>query len=195
MAAKTDISQTSISAGQQLEFWRLASNPNSHVNAKTFQAFLEGRNPFPNYVTPDEVKLTLAITQSTIQQMIAEGKYAWVNEDIVEMFKFDPATIGTWEFRLVNKGHKPSEKAQTFCEEDGWQVGSLEHLLVLGATFPRLQEKNSIIALGSVCGIDGDRRGPALWYSDDARKLHLVSWCGEWHDHYRFLSVRKISDS
>jgi len=41
-----DIDQTTISAGQMSEFWRLVPVPGSHVNGKTMQAYIERRNPF-----------------------------------------------------------------------------------------------------------------------------------------------------
>lgn len=190
---KTMNAEAAKLAGLQIDF--LQKFRNGSRTLSEFELFLNGKNPFPNYVTPDEVKLTLVITQSTVEQMIAAGKYNGVSDTIVKKFQFDPVTIGTWEFRLVNKGHESSEKAQTFCKEDGWQVGSLEHLLALGAMFPQLQKQNSIIALGSVCEFDGYRRIPGLWYDGDDRALFLDYWSGGWGGVCRFLSVRKISDS
>lgn len=46
MAMKVVIEGTNITASQMSEFWKLAANPDSHVNRGTFQAYLEGRNPF-----------------------------------------------------------------------------------------------------------------------------------------------------
>lgn len=46
MATKVDIDQTSITAGQQKQFWELATTLGTHVNRTTFQAYIEGRNPF-----------------------------------------------------------------------------------------------------------------------------------------------------
>ncbi len=196
MAAKTDISQTSISAGQQLEFWRLASNPNSHVNAKTLQAFLEARNPFEKFVAPDDIKLTLTITPSTIDEMIVAGKYDKVNESVVKKFSFDPVTIGEWEFKLVSTDKPISpEVAKELCEGDGFQEAKLEHLLAFGAMFPEEQKKNPVIASASVGGIDGDPHVPLLWFREGERRLALRWWSSAWRNNDRFLSVRKVSSS
>lgn len=46
MATKVDIAGTSISASQMSEFWRVAALPGKHINKDTFQAYIEGRNPF-----------------------------------------------------------------------------------------------------------------------------------------------------
>lgn len=51
MATKIVIEGTNITASQMSEFWRLHANPDSHVNRKTLQAYLEGRNPFEVKVT------------------------------------------------------------------------------------------------------------------------------------------------
>ncbi len=193
MAAKTDIAQTSISAGQQMEFWRLASNPNSHVNAKTFQAFLEAKNPFEQTVQSSNI---LTVTSSTILQMITAGKYDSANENIVKKFSFNAATIGDWEFRLIApKGEISSDKAKKLCEESLWQAGGIEHLLAFIAAFPDLQRVNSIIALGSECQLDGVRHVPGLWSVGDGRGLGLFWWCGVLGRSYRFLSVRKVSNT
>lgn len=48
MATNVDKAWTSVTAGQNSEFWRLAGIPGSHVNKDSFQSYLEGKNPFNN---------------------------------------------------------------------------------------------------------------------------------------------------
>ena len=189
---KTMNAEAAKLAGLQIDF--LQKLRNGSRNLSEFELFLNGKNPFQNHVTPDEVNLTLTITQSTIEQMIVDGKYDWANDNIVKKFQFDQLTIGEWEFKLVPAGKLiSSEAAKKLCEADGFQAAKLEHLLVFGAMFPEEQKKNPVIALGSVCEFGGSRRVPGLWFGVDRRKLVLYWWSDGWNGNYRFLSVRKVS--
>ncbi len=139
--------------------------------------------------------LMITITESTIAQMITLGNYDWPNESIAKKFQFNSVAIGTWEFKFISAGKAiSSEEAKKLCEVDGFQSTSVEHLLALGATLPNLQKQNPIIALGSVCELDGARSVPALWFDGDRRKLDLGWWSDGWRDGCRFLAVRKVSD-
>ncbi len=152
--------------------------------------FAQGKDPFQKSVQSGN---TLTVVPSTIEQMIADGKYNSVNEKFVKMFSFNPVTIGDWEFRLIDpEGHISSVKAQKLCEESGWQSGEIEHMLALGVAFPNLQRINPVTALGSGCPLGGDRRVPELWVDDGGRKLDWRWWFIDWDRRYRFLSVRKV---
>ncbi len=151
--------------------------------------------PLKKLFKKENIMLMITITESTIAQMITLGNYDCTNENIAKKFQFNSAAIGTWEFKFISAGKAiSSEEAKKLCEVDGLQSGSVEHLLALGAALPNLQKQNPIIALGSVCGIGGDRSVPALWFGDGRRELGLNWWSNGWFDGYRFLSVRKVSD-
>ncbi len=138
----------------------------------------------------------LVVKNQTIQQAIAAGNYDWHNDLIPQKFTHDNSLVGKWEFKLINPNRDiSSEDAKKMCEVDGWQVGDIEHELAIGAQFPSLQKDGPIIALGSVCEHYGSRRVPALWTDGARRELRLYDWDGDWPSHFRFLSVRPLSES
>jgi hypothetical protein len=187
----TPVIGTSISAAQLKDLFRQIDE--GSITGAIVQAVLEHRNPFTNFVSPDEVKTTLTITVRTIQEMISAGEYDSVNGNVVKNFSFDPLAIGEWEFRLIDpQGNISSDKAKTLCEEGGWQAAALEHLLAFGAMFPNAQKENPVIALVSVCQLGGVRHVPVLWGDGVRRKLDLDWWSDAWSPSVRFLSVRKV---
>ncbi len=125
---------------------------------------------------------------------IAAGKYDHVDKNLTEQnFPYDPSSVGEWEWRLVHFGrNKSSEAAVTAAEVDGWIVAKLPHLLAFGAQYPEEQRKYPVVALGSSCTVDGDRRVPSLWSGDVQRNLRFSFWNGDWNDSYRFLVVRPL---
>lgn len=137
--------------------------------------------------------LLVITANDTVENLIARGEYDWKYEDIVKKFSFDTLTIGEWEFKPIDpKRQISSIDAKELCGLDGWSAGQLEHLLVFGAMFPDAQKKNPIIALGSVCELDGGQRVPGLWYVDSERDLGLIWWDDDWNARCRFLAVRKV---
>ena len=70
MAMQVVIEGTNITASQMSEFWRLHANPDSHVNRKTLQAYLERRNPFgekaSDGVLLTETRLLKPVAQATV---------------------------------------------------------------------------------------------------------------------------------
>lgn len=113
--------------------------------------FLQGRNPFPQTLVAIAVSVAtniLTVSAQTIEEAIADGKYGWHNELILQKFNHDNSLAGKWEWRLSHpKKEISSEDAKTLCEEDGWQAASIEHLLALGEAFPELKKDGPIIAL------------------------------------------------
>ena len=87
MATKVDIAETSLTARQQIEFWRLAATEGSHVNRVSLQASLEGRNPFP------ESSIAKAVSSAVEELVTADHKI--------------PPTLPTWfkewEYPDLNK--------------------------------------------------------------------------------------------
>ena len=97
MATKVDIAETSISAPQMTEFFRLAALPGgSHVNHDTFQAYLERRDPFDagvrkllKFIRPVSLP---AIGEFVVAEKLCEGetvdgiKVAWLGENLKTNF-------------------------------------------------------------------------------------------------------------
>lgn len=138
---------------------------------------------------------TLTVLPSlTLAERIAAGMYYWNNSEITsERFPDDPTTIGKWEWELVGYDHRSSSKnTKAALEVDGWVSAKWEHLLAFGTAFPEAQCKNPIIALGSVCSVDGSRFVLGLWRVSGGRCVHLRRWDDVWRSFFRFLRVRKI---
>ncbi len=137
------------------------------------------------------------VSDLVLQQRIANGKYGWINSNINEKrFPHDVTTVGEWEYDLYHPNCDiSSEDAKSRAEVDGFIVAKAEHLLSFGESFPEEQRKYPIIALGSVCEVDGGRRVLALWDGDGRRDLRLYCWSAGWDSRCRFLRVRKVQSS
>lgn len=130
----------------------------------------------------------------TLQRMIANGKYDYVNSDInTDNF---PVSNGKQDIviELVHFGRGvESEAVLKEFESRGLRAATLPELLAFGATYPEKQHEFSIIALGSVWRIrHGLRFVPSLHRVGSERQLSL-SWYDVfgWLDDCRFAAVRK----
>lgn len=84
-----------------------------------------------------------------------------------------------------------SEDAIAKLDKMGLRPGTVEELLAFGATFPDMQRKFPIVALGSSAELDGRRAVAYLFGGDSGRRLNLDCWGGAWVGRYRFLAFRK----
>jgi hypothetical protein len=78
----------------------------------------------------------------------------------------------------------------------GFRSSILPELLVFGETHPEVQREFSIIALGSIALVLGDRDVPYLdvWHDErrrSGRGLGLSWFEDRWNVSYRFAAVRK----
>lgn len=136
----------------------------------------------------------------SLEQMVASGNYDWKNGQLnMKNFPIIGEGIQWFEFELVHLNRNmSSEAAIVEMEKDSnptnpWFAAKTEHLLTLGATFPELQLKHPIIALGSVAEVHGFRHVPYLLEYGSKRFLNLSWFDDGWHSVCRFLRVRKVS--
>lgn len=135
----------------------------------------------------------------TVQQLIVEGKYDWVNNVIdIENFPISSEMIGKKEvsIKLFNFDCKISSEDAIFeMKKDGYRPANLIELLVLGSLFPELQRQFPIVALGSisqkieseddyVCCV------PYLSANDSWREIFIHWFILDWDNRYRFLGVK-----
>lgn len=115
--------------------------------------------------------------------------FDYVNPNItVENFPV-PEEIGT-DFKLFHfDRYISSDNAIKEMEKEGYKPARLYELL----TWKDWNDKDWIVALGSVCEVDGDRRVPCLSRYDSERRLSLDWWGGDWYAFCRFLAVRNGS--
>ena len=76
-------------------------------------------------------------------------------------------------------------------DKAGFKPATIWDLLGLAVKEPNLQRKFPVVALGSVCVLDGERHAPYLHEGGDGRGLVLGWFGGGWEDCYRFAGVRK----
>lgn len=171
-------------------------------NPSALKGFLGGLNP-PKGETADPstgiFRLAVDYSQS-LEQMIAAGRYDWVNSDITpKRFPIEKGTkIVECEARYFHFDRNISsddakKEIESADRENPWMAAMIAHLLAHGAAFPEEQRKFPIVALRSVAGVRGDRGVPGLFRDDSKRDLYLAWWYGGWGPVCRFLAVRKVS--
>jgi hypothetical protein len=147
-------------------------------------------------INTEEIKLTVN-SDKTIEQAIEDGNYYWKNSDItVEHF---PVT------------QKPTQKkteviAKIFhfncnmnhvdialeMDKENYRTADTMELLVLGATYPELQKKFPIIALGSLWhDVYRNYCVPCLFSFNDKRRFYLAWFVKEWNTNFYFLGIRR----
>lgn len=133
----------------------------------------------------------------SLQEMIALGKYGWVNSDITPSnFPLTGKGLDEVEYKIYHFDKEMKTKqVEDQMEKDGYKPGKIWHLLSFGAQNPEEQKKYPIIALGSSVGLCGFWRVPFLDFGGGGRRLSLYCRDGVWSGGCRFLAVRKPSDS
>lgn len=130
----------------------------------------------------------------TLQQMIAHGRYDYVDSDIsASNFPTQGSGQKKVVVEIVNFGRDmSSEEVLKEFEARGLRAATLPELLAFGATYPEKQREFSTIALGSVWqDRDGRSRVPMLRRSDFwERRLYLYWYGSDWFDS-RFAAVYK----
>ncbi len=132
---------------------------------------------------------------TTLEQMIAEGKYDWSNSDINSKNFPTASQVGqvTVNVELVHFNRNiGSEEALQELDKVGYRPANLSELLAFGAKYPDRQREFPIVALGSVWQrLDGNRYVAYIYYGGVRRHLYLV-WIELWYVAlYRFAAVRK----
>jgi len=126
-----------------------------------------------------------------LADMIAAGKYDWVNPDITaERFPVEGTGKKTFRTKLFAFGrYISSDDAVAAMKEEGFTPATHVHGLAFGAAFPEKQRKYPIACLGSSAQVHGDRYVVCLNGNDDERFLGLSDWGVCW----RYLGVREVS--
>lgn len=130
--------------------------------------------------------------------MIAAGKYDWVNPDITADH-FPITGTGKQEVRveLLHFNHYFNNGDEVLAEIDKlgyrpYRPAKIKELLALGAVQPELQRQFPIAALGSIWRDAGGFRGFACLDRDGTNRGLDLYWVGDdFHDRWRFAVVRK----
>ena len=171
------------------------------MNTTRFQKVLESGQlvKISNYNVTEEFRFAVNYTL-TLVEMIAKGKYDWSNPDIT-LESFPIVGSGVVEYEACYFDFPDSvfsdDAIATIVAEDStnpWEPAQIEHKCSFGAKFPEEQRKYSIVGLGSVAGVRGNRHVPCLWGDLSERNLDLYWFDRDdgWAGYYRFLAVRKV---
>lgn len=133
------------------------------------------------------------VAKGILAEMIALGRYDWVNSDITEgNFPMPEGfTLGSEPKVFHFDRTISSEKAIKEMEKQGYRPAMIWDLLDYGAKNPEEQRKYPIVALGSVAVFGDDRDVASLHRGGSARRLCLDGFDCGWNDYCRFLAVRK----
>jgi hypothetical protein len=130
----------------------------------------------------------------TTLQRIALGEYDWKRPEITnELFPNDLRTVGEWEFCLCEVPKFTfSDNIVHITLENDWKLAQGEHLLSFGQAFPDEQFKSIIIALGSVCYLEGCHCVLGLWANGCERNVDLFFLKDGFNSFCKCLYVRKV---
>lgn len=115
-------------------------------------------------------------------------RFGYVNPNIEKNFTLEPVRNSEYKLFHFDK-YISSEDAIKEMEKEGFVPCTLSELLHWGDW----NEKDSVVALGSVAGVVGYRNVPELYSGGSGRGLSL-HWCdGDWRPLCRFLALRSVS--
>lgn len=123
-----------------------------------------------------------------LSKLIASKKFDYVNSSIHDDLFPKPKSISSdyklYHFDVTMDSEEVIEKMATegFRPANAWEL----------TQWPDWNEKDTVIALGSVGEVGGDRRVPCLDEVCSERQLGLSWWVGGWHSRCRFLAVRNL---
>lgn len=121
-----------------------------------------------------------------LKDLIEKGKFTYVNPNItLENFPVEPVRSEDYKVFHFDR-FISSEDAVKEIEAAGYLPANIYELL----SWKEWNGKDWVVALGSSCGLDGDRRVPDLDGWGSGRRLDLGWWVGGWRDRCRFLAVR-----
>lgn len=127
----------------------------------------------------------MTTTKTSLAFLIKGRKFDWVNENIT-VKNFPPQEVST-DFKLYHFGrYISSEAAIEEMKKDGYKPANIYELLL----WPDWNGKDWVVALGSVCKVDGNRYVACLLGDDSGRRLYLLWFDGDWGGSYRCLAVR-----
>lgn len=144
----------------------------------------------------EEIKLIIDYNK-TIEQVIVEGKYIQIDDNIFSKdFPVSAEKIGKkievsaklfWFNSIISSNDAISE-----MDKAGYRPATIMELLFFGILFPEPQRQFTIVALGStgIFGV-GHPYSPYLKDNRFERQLCLGFFAGSWVYNCRFLAIRK----
>lgn len=129
------------------------------------------------------------MTTTKLEELIKSKKFDYVNPDITSKLFPAPKSVGT-DFKLFHfNRYISSEDAIKEMEKEGYRAANVYEL----PSWDGWNDKDLVVALGSVGKVDGSRRVPDLDRHASKRGLDLHWWDGDWGAGYRFLGTAVTS--
>lgn len=164
-------------------------------------AFRNALAPMPPIKSMDPYRVTVDYSKS-FKDMVDAGKYdvVWEGMDRYSKEMEEANFIGVVEVFLVGFNHE-IKTMEVLLEMGrlGLRPATLQELLALGATFPKLQLDFNILALGThdTSARDQYIHSPLLWMGEeieDKRELSEYFYTfkeTDWEEGFRFAAVRR----
>jgi hypothetical protein len=127
--------------------------------------------------------------EESLKNLIKSKKFDWVNPNITESV-FPLQEVRGTDYKLFQFDKSvSSESAVKEMEKEGYIPANLHELLL----WTEWNNRDFVVALGSVGEVNGGRRVPFLRKGGSERRLGLGWWDGGWVSVFRFLAVRNLS--
>src|ERR1700744_2019666 len=125
----------------------------------------------------------------TLKSLIKSKKFDWANPNITEdTFPLTPIRSSDYKLYHFDR-YISSEDAIKEMEKEGYVPANIHELLL----WKDWNDKDWVVALGSVGKVDGNRLVPCLDGSGSGRGLYLYRFGDVWSSSYRLLAVRNLS--
>lgn len=123
----------------------------------------------------------------SLAETIADCKFDWTNSDIEKRFTLGEPRSADYKIFHFDRDIS-SEDAVKEIEKEGYSPSTLSELLAYAQN--GWNDKDWVVALGSVARVHGHRNVPCLVRGERDRILNLHWWVGGWGGRCRFLAVR-----
>lgn len=122
----------------------------------------------------------------TLESLIKSKKFEYVNPNITTE-NFPPEPIRSSEYKIFHfNRYISTEDAVKEMKKEDWLPANIYELL----RWADWNEKDYVVAPGSVCEVSGDRYVAYLDRDGSGRDLRLGWFVDDWRDSCRFLAVR-----
>lgn len=146
-------------------------------------------------LSPDAKFFNLKLSRKSIDKMVRDGKYDWVNRDInSKNFSVEKSLPKKIVVQLVPLVDLDSQEIIKMFNKKGWRPMNLFELLSFGVQFPEIQRENRIVALGTTW-IDssyGLKLTPVLHGNKRDRSLDLFCFERKWRKGRFWFGAVKI---
>ena len=128
----------------------------------------------------------------SMQELIDAGNYDYVDPMLIKAFPNIEAGPSNLEVAFV-RFNKDINGEEVIAELDklGLRPVTASKLCAIGATFPELQQKQTLISLGSKTSVGDGLMVLYLLEFDAERVADLIPWDGDWRSDSCFPAVRK----